>query len=168
MLIFFSTPPSLHAGCVRAMVGHLKFRVFPPFPLQPFIADRLRSITRLEKGEAGSSCSLLRCPKRLLCRSRNLLWFPRELIQAGGCCFFSFTFVRLTHRILDVRIVPLSVQIMKSCSIALRPLEDYSDGSEQWQPALKEWSESDFISFLFFSLSSWSFVLNKCARTQLN
>lgn len=45
----YSTPPSLHEGYVRAMVGHLKFRVFPPFSLQPFIADRLRSITRLGK-----------------------------------------------------------------------------------------------------------------------
>ncbi len=34
----------LQAACVKAMVGHLKFRVFS-FLKQPFIADDLRSIT---------------------------------------------------------------------------------------------------------------------------
>lgn len=38
----------LQAACVKAMVGHLKFRVFS-FLMQPFIADNLRSITH--KGE---------------------------------------------------------------------------------------------------------------------
>jgi len=38
----------LQAACVKAMVGHLKFRVFS-FLMQPFIADNLRSITHKGK-----------------------------------------------------------------------------------------------------------------------
>lgn len=97
---------------------------FPPFPLQPFIADRLRSITRFEKGNDSYS-ALLEYNTTVPQHTPSAI--PVELISVGGW----FTFVQLTHRILDVRIVPLSVRGMKSCNDALRPLEDRLDGCEQ-------------------------------------
>lgn len=153
-MYFFSTPPSLHAGYVRAMVGHLKFRVFPPFPLQPFIADRLRSITRLEKGN--DSYAPQHCLKH--CYAAAETYCDSRGIGLDGRLVYFCTF---DPPILDVRIVPLSVQIMKSCNNTLRPLEDHLDGSEQWQPLLKELSESDIFC-------SWSFLLNTRVSKQLN
>lgn len=54
---------------------------------------------------------------------------PPGVMEAGA----RFTFAHMTHGILDVGIVPLSVQIMKKkkgCSGGPRPLEDGLDGSE--------------------------------------
>lgn len=127
----FSTPPSLHAGCVRAMVGHLKFRVFPPSVLlQPFIADRLRSITRLRKGNRTVLLQYVALNEVVAAAESHYDPHVVDFLSLW-CCFLLvggwFTFVHLTHRISDDRIVPLSVQIMKSCSSALWPLEDGSD-----------------------------------------
>ena len=121
VFFFFSTPPSLHAGYVRAMVGHLKFRVFPPFPLQPFIADRLRSITRIEK--RNDSCAPARWPAaaETHCNPSGID-LGRRLVY---CCTFDPPYL------LMLALCLLSVQIMKSCSNTLRPLEDRLDGSEQ-------------------------------------
>lgn len=83
------------------MVGHLKFRVFPPFPLQPFIADRLRSITRLEKGN-DSYMLLYIAGNNTVPQLKPTVIPVVELILLVAW----FTFVRLTLGILDVRIVP--------------------------------------------------------------
>lgn len=115
------------------MVGHLKFRVFPPFALQPFIADRLRSINVVGKGKR-PSCSATVAETRTPRRQKPGV-LPVGVMEAGA----QFTFAHMTHGVLDVGIVPLSVQIMKSCSGTLRPLED------QWQPSLEDSSEGDIF-----------------------
>lgn len=102
------TPPSLHAGCIRAMVGHLKFRVFPPFP---FAAIHCRQTT---------INNAVRKRKRHLCffttfltvtpckRRRKPIRESRAEAELGRSSFF-FSFLLLCvwpYRVLDVRIVP--------------------------------------------------------------
>lgn len=120
------TPPSLHAGCVRAMVGHLKFRVFPPFP---FAAIHCRQTT---------INNAVRKRKRHLCffttfltvtpckRRRKPIRESRAEAELGrSSFFFPFYFCVFDPTVSWMFVLCLlSVQIMKSCSDILWPLED--------------------------------------------
>lgn len=94
----FFTPPCLHEGSVRDMVGHLKFRVFPPF--LPFAAIHCRqtpinNAVRKRKRHSGSDT--------LLVPQQNPIILSEEFILVGGW----LTFVRLTLTVFDI--LPLSV-----------------------------------------------------------
>lgn len=129
MSIFFYPSQS---AC-RLCQSHGRSPEVQGFPPLPFAAIHCRQTTinnAVRKRGSGQLLLHSPLPETPLSQSEPIVISPR--VDSGRrLLFFSFTFVRLTHRILDVRIVPLSVQIMKSCSTALRPLEDYSDGSEQ-------------------------------------
>lgn len=118
---FFPTPPS--HGRSPEVQGFP-----PPFALQPFIADRLRSINVVGKGKRPL------CPATVAetgaTRRHKPGVLPVDVMEAGA----RFTFAHMTHSVLDVGIVPLSVQIMKSCSGAPRPLEDQGQASLKDSP----------------------------------
>lgn len=123
----FSTPPSLHEGDVRAMVGHLKFRVFPPFALQPFIADRLRSINVVGRGKR-PLCSATVAETEAEARRAPPL--PPGCDGSGGPVHFCTYDPRYLGCWYCAFIGPNNEKKKRGCSGAPRPLEDGLDGSE--------------------------------------
>lgn len=120
------TPPSLHAGCVRAMVGHLKFRVFPPIPFAA-IHCRQTTINNAVRKRKRHLCFFTTFLTVTLCkRRRKPIKESRAEAELGrSSFFFSFYFCVFDPTVSWMFVLCLlSVQIMKSCSDTLWPLED--------------------------------------------
>lgn len=126
MYFFFFLYPSLSA--CRLCQSHGRSPEVQGFPPLPFAAIHCRQTPINNAVRDGGTAAVLRhIAPNVASPQQKPAVIPGELILVGG----RFTFVRLTLCILDVRIVPLSVQIMKSCDNTLRPLEDCSDGGGQ-------------------------------------